>query len=91
MAVFNTSPHSFLSARVYVEEGGRLVLTETLQTDEGIYVCTASNMVGTRTSRGEAPAAGGGSREGGRRADGAVMCTATRRRRLTHHNYTGVF
>lgn len=33
-----------------MEEGGSLVLTETLQTDEGVYVCTASNMVGTRTS-----------------------------------------
>ncbi|XP_069939471.1 protein sax-3-like isoform X2 [Cherax quadricarinatus] len=39
-----------LDDRVYVKEGGGLVMTETLQTDEGSYVCVASNLVGTRTS-----------------------------------------
>ncbi|XP_037789931.1 roundabout homolog 1-like [Penaeus monodon] len=39
-----------LDHRVYVGEGGKLILTETLQTDEGSYTCVASNLVGTRFS-----------------------------------------
>ena len=45
----------------------------------------------TGTSRGGAPAQGSGPRTWDDvQGRGAVMCKATRRRRLTHHNYTGV-
>ncbi|XP_076043919.1 roundabout homolog 2-like [Oratosquilla oratoria] len=37
-------------SRVYQEDGTRLVITETLLTDEGSYTCVASNLLGTRTA-----------------------------------------
>ncbi|CAL4130164.1 unnamed protein product, partial [Meganyctiphanes norvegica] len=37
--------------RVYISQSGKLVITETLQTDEGSYACLASNLVGTRASK----------------------------------------
>lgn len=36
--------------RVQVREDGTLVIQEVLQTDEGEYVCEASNPAGTRKS-----------------------------------------
>ena len=39
-----------LCRRVYTEPSGRLVLTETRQTDEGSYSCHAENLVGRRSS-----------------------------------------
>ncbi|XP_064079407.1 LOW QUALITY PROTEIN: roundabout homolog 1-like [Macrobrachium nipponense] len=39
-----------LDNRIYIKDGGGLVIKETLQTDEGSYACVASNLVGTRTS-----------------------------------------